>query len=142
LAEFADELLVFQRTPSSVDARDNRETDPDSFKNNVASHPGWWRERNKNFANHIECTDPLPDVNLVSDGWTEIGTYITLVGHPANITMENVREYVEGLHARDYPRTERIRQRTKEIVKDKDTAEALQAWYPSWCKVRIDLNVD
>lgn len=38
------------------------------------------------------------------------------------------------LHALDHPRQERIRNRVKEIVKDPATAEALQAWYPGWCK--------
>lgn len=45
LAKYAKELYVFQRTPSSVDVRNNRETDPSTW-HEIASKPGWQRERN------------------------------------------------------------------------------------------------
>lgn len=45
LAKHAKELYVFQRTPSSVDVRNNRNTDPSTWKE-IASKPGWQKERN------------------------------------------------------------------------------------------------
>jgi cyclohexanone monooxygenase len=42
LAESAEQLYVFQRTPSTVGARNNRPTDPDWF---ASLKPGWQRER-------------------------------------------------------------------------------------------------
>jgi cyclohexanone monooxygenase len=39
LARACRELYVFQRTPSSVDVRDNRRTDPEWFA--TIATPGW-----------------------------------------------------------------------------------------------------
>ena len=47
LGAHAKELLVFQRTPSSVDLRGNSATDEDWYKN---QEPGWQRKRRENFA--------------------------------------------------------------------------------------------
>ena len=46
LARDAKHLYVFQRTPSSVDARDNAPTDPEWVK---TLQPGWQAERQRNF---------------------------------------------------------------------------------------------
>ena len=48
--------------------------------------------------------------------------------------MDNVTQHIGELHALDYPRQERIRQRAAEVVKNQDTAEKLKAQYPGWCK--------
>ncbi|MDE0349130.1 MAG: NAD(P)/FAD-dependent oxidoreductase, partial [Gammaproteobacteria bacterium] len=47
VGEHAKELYVFQRTPSSVDARGNSPTDEDWYR---SLQPGWQRERRENFA--------------------------------------------------------------------------------------------
>ncbi|KAK1064881.1 hypothetical protein LTR74_008313 [Friedmanniomyces endolithicus] len=49
LAKWSKELYIFQRTPSSVDRRDNRDTDPATWKSEVATGEGWQRERSRNF---------------------------------------------------------------------------------------------
>lgn len=46
IGEWAKQLYVFQRTPSSVDVRNNRPTDPEWLK---SLKPGWQRERMINF---------------------------------------------------------------------------------------------
>ncbi|MEJ0066478.1 MAG: hypothetical protein WDM85_14600 [Caulobacteraceae bacterium] len=46
LGEWAKELYVFQRTPSSVDVRNNAETDPAWA---ASLEPGWQRRRQDNF---------------------------------------------------------------------------------------------
>ncbi len=46
VGEYAKQLYVFQRTPSSVDVRGNKPTDPDWAK---TLQPGWQRERRENF---------------------------------------------------------------------------------------------
>ena len=46
LGEAAKQLYVFQRTPTSVDARNNRPTDPEWVKTLT---PGWQRRRMDNF---------------------------------------------------------------------------------------------
>ena len=63
----AKQLYVFQRTPSSVDLRGNKPTDPEWVK---SLKPGWQRARRENFAD-IVVGRPFED-DLVNDGWTDI----------------------------------------------------------------------
>lgn len=134
LAKWAKELYVFQRTPSSVDVRGNRDTDPEDFKKDIANKNGWQRERQLNFQAFLNNLDPKPEVDLVKDQWSAAPSYSALMGSNKPVTIETVQQHVGELHAMDYPRTERIRQRAAEIVKDQNTAASLQAWYPTWCK--------
>ena len=62
LAEAAEHLYVFQRTPSSVDIRGNRPTDPDWAEN---LHDGWQEERISNF--NILVGGGHQEVDLVND---------------------------------------------------------------------------
>jgi cation diffusion facilitator CzcD-associated flavoprotein CzcO len=134
LAKWAKELYVFQRTPSAVDIRDNRPTDPEWYAREVQGKKGWQRERMENFNAHMTNTTSPPEIDMVSDGWTKMRSYGGLIGTTAKVTMENVPAHVGTLHALDFPRQERVRARVDEIVKDKTTAQKLKAWYPSWCK--------
>ena len=68
LARACRELYVFQRTPSSVDVRDNRPTDPEWFAE-IAT-PGWQQRWLENFT--ANQTGGLADEDLVMDGWTEL----------------------------------------------------------------------
>ncbi len=70
LGEYAKHLYVFQRTPSTVDARNNTATDQDWAK---SLQPGWQKERQRNFhAWTFEGMAPgQPD--YVCDFWTELG---------------------------------------------------------------------
>jgi cation diffusion facilitator CzcD-associated flavoprotein CzcO len=136
LAKWAKEVYVFQRTPSSVDVRQNSPTDPDWFNEQVGNKKGWQRERATNFNLFVTNTNPKPDVDLINDGWSKIAAYSALIGGPAALTLtpEGVPAYIGALHAMDYPRQESIRQRVASIVKDPSTAEKLKPYYPSWCK--------
>ncbi len=67
LGEAAEHLYVFQRTPSSVDERRNRHTDPDWA---ARLEPGWQQARIDNFSTLISGTPVEED--MVSDGWTDI----------------------------------------------------------------------
>ncbi|KAM4066542.1 pyridine nucleotide-disulfide oxidoreductase [Hirsutella rhossiliensis] len=134
LAKWAGHVLVFQRTPSAVDERGQRETDPEAWQAMTAS-PGWWRARNNNW-NSIICGYPAED-NLVNDAWSAIGAYKHLVGgpHEQPVGLQGVVGLIQRALAIDAPRMERLRRRVDDIVtKDAATAEALKAWYPSWCK--------
>ena len=67
LGRYAKHLYVFQRTPSSVDVRGNKPTDPDWVRTLT---PGWQKRRMENFNTMFSG---LPqDEDLVSDGWTDI----------------------------------------------------------------------
>ncbi|KAK0778195.1 hypothetical protein LTR91_013121 [Friedmanniomyces endolithicus] len=58
-------------------------------------------------------------------------SYSALVGSPRPVTMESIQEYVGELHKIDYPRSERVRKRCEEIVKDQANARRgiLGTWY-------------
>ncbi|KAF5392337.1 hypothetical protein D9757_001554 [Collybiopsis confluens] len=134
LAKWADHLYVFQRTPSQVDTRGQRETDMEWFKSNVGNTKGWQRLRIENFCMNMMNKQPRPSVNLVDDEWTNMSTYRALTGGYDNVTPDNIGAYLKQLHTEDLPRSERIRARVSEIVKDSRTAESLKSWYPGWCK--------
>src|SRR3546814_20784567 len=58
-------LYLFQRTPSAVDERGNRPTDPVWVK---SLRPGWQTERMWNF--YAMISGKPQEVDLVNDGWT------------------------------------------------------------------------
>ncbi|MDA0372111.1 MAG: NAD(P)/FAD-dependent oxidoreductase, partial [Actinobacteria bacterium] len=67
LGEYAKELFVFQRTPSSIDVRNNRPTDPEWAD---SLEPGWQQERMDNF--NALVSGGFAEIDLVNDGWTDI----------------------------------------------------------------------
>ena len=125
LAQTAEQLVVFQRTPSTVDIRANRPTDPDW----VASlEPGWQRKRMENFTAIVSGISQEED--LVNDRWTDV--WGRLWTRPAGAT-EGI-DPAELMQLADYEKMEDIRARVDEIVTDKATAEALKPWYNLFCK--------
>jgi len=130
LGEGADELFVFQRTPSSIDVRNNRPTDPAWVE---SLQPGWQTERMQNF-NALVSGQPQP-VDLVDDGWTDIiGKLLVRIqrdGKDADLSPEGLGRAME---LADFEKMEEIRQRAQEIVDDPGTAESLKPWYRQFCK--------
>ena len=70
LGKHARRLFVFQRTPSSVDERNNVPT-TQSFVQEFMSKPGWQKERMDNFTTLTQTNKPT-DIDLINDGWTKI----------------------------------------------------------------------
>jgi len=129
LARDAKQLFVFQRTPSSVDERGNRPTDPEWVKTLT---PGWQKRRRDNF--NILVSGAHQDEDLVSDGWTDI---IRNLGGllPTNIGDDLSPEArAEMMEIADFKKMNQVRARVDRIVKDKATAEALKPWYRQFCK--------
>ena len=124
LAETAKQLLVFQRTPSAIGPRGQRMTDPEWFKQ-MASKPGWQKERIENFTGMI--TGKNPPVDMVQDGWTH------LLGTDTRRLAANEEE-AEFLELLDFKNMDEIRARVDEIVQDRETAEGLKPWYKQSCK--------
>ena len=126
----ADQLFVFQRTPSSIDVRNNRPTDPEWA---ASLEPGWQTERMQNF-NALVSGQPQP-VDLVDDGWTDIiGKLLVRIqreGEDADLSPEGIGRSME---LADFEKMEEIRRRAQEIVDDPATAEALKPWYRQFCK--------
>ena len=124
LAEAAKHLYVFQRTPSSVSPRDQRETDPDWFRE-MTSHPGWHDRRRENFiANTI---GEQPEDDLVQDGWTKMFR-VDVKQEPAD------EAEAAALKQLDFDLMDAVRQRIDDVVEDPATAEALKPWYGVSCK--------
>ena len=125
LGRTAQHLYVFQRTPSSVAARDNSRTDPQWW---ASLEPGWQQRRLENFT--AQFTADLPPDDLVHDGWT--------------VLARNVRErFVASggaadpgalLEQADLETMADIRERISRIVEDPATAEALKPWFSLYCK--------
>ena len=133
LGRDAQRLYVFQRTPSSVDARSNPSTDPDWA---ASLQPGWQEERKRNFHNWSPFVGVVfGEPDLVCDFWTELGRNLTarIAGSddPASVTIEQIMAFREE---EDYKIMERLRRHVGEIVEDPDTAEALKPYYRFMCK--------
>ena len=122
LARAAEELFVFQRTPSAVGVRNNGPTDAEWFQGLA---PGWQAERIENFTHTV--TGVQPEKNLVGDGWTEV-MWVNTQKLP-----ESEAEAAE-LERNDYETMETIRQRVDQLVDDPDTASKLKPWYSKNCK--------
>lgn len=135
LSKYAGELFVFQRTPSGVDQRDQKDLDTKAWEEVTNNNSkGWWQDRNANYAGW--CNGERTGNNLVNDAWTTIETYHVLTGGPHEnpLSMEEVPGHIGRTLAMDAPRNERLRKRVEELVTVKETAAKLKAWYPSWCK--------
>lgn len=130
LARACKELYVFQRTPSSVDVRDNRPTDPEWFAS-IAT-PGWQQRWLENFT--ANQTGELPDEDLVMDGWTDIAR--RLRARIAAIPQEELtpERMMEAYEECDFEKMEEIRARVDALVEDAETARGLKAWYRQLCK--------
>ncbi|KAH6716476.1 hypothetical protein BKA61DRAFT_631781 [Leptodontidium sp. MPI-SDFR-AT-0119] len=133
-AKYAGELYVFQRTPSAVDFRGNRDTDPEEWKTKIASKKGWQTARRNNFQAFTEGKANLPEENLANDAFTKMPTASGAWGGPLEVKPEDVESYLSMMHEDDAVRSNRVRQRALDVVKDQETAKKLQAWYPTWCK--------
>jgi cyclohexanone monooxygenase len=126
VGKHAQHLYVFQRTPSSVDLRGNAPTD---YSWAQTLEPGWQRARRHNFADIIEGR-PF-EVDLVSDGWTDI--FRTLSGGARANAAKGLNP-LEGAELADMAKMNKIRRRVDETVQDQATAEALKPWYRQFCK--------
>ena len=158
IGESAKELFVFQRTPSSIDVRNNRPTDTEWLLN---QKPGWHQKRRDNFETLLTGGQVKKD--LVSDGWTEafrllfgnlrdkapsrfkIGIWALMSVFSIDMYKSGFRKFMtkkvsdymdlaNALQIADYQKMEMVRARAEEIVNDKETAESLKPYYNQFCK--------
>ena len=128
VGEAAKQLYVFQRTPSSIDVRANRKTDPEWA---ASLKPGWQKERMDNF--NILCSGGVVEEDLVKDGWTEIiRNLISMANYRGEDT--NWDEVPQLMEIADFQKMEQIRARAAELVEDPQTAESLKPYYRQFCK--------
>jgi len=124
----AQHTFVFQRTPSTVDVRDNRPTESAWA---ASLQPGWQQRLMDDFLATV--TGEATGEPLIRDGWTA--------------TARLQRQYMSGRDREgaspdaavtdeiaDAMTMNRIRARVEQIVDDEATAEALKPWYRYMCK--------
>ncbi len=129
LGEAADKLYVFQRTPSSIDVRNDHLTDPAWAK---SLKTGWHKERMENFNTLV--SGGYAEEDLVNDGWTEIiRNLLTMVNFKDGPKL-SPEELAEKMELADFQKMEQIRARVDEVVNDPATAASLKPWYRQFCK--------
>ncbi|HUO89886.1 MAG TPA: NAD(P)/FAD-dependent oxidoreductase [Rhizomicrobium sp.] len=109
LGKAAKELYVFQRTPSGIDFRNDRPTDPDWA---ASRRPGWQEARRMKAMRLREETEEQKAERALISREEKIRRQ-----ENANIDMMM-----------------RIHRRIDEVVHDKATADALKPWYMFMCK--------
>jgi cation diffusion facilitator CzcD-associated flavoprotein CzcO len=130
LARDAGELYVFQRTPSSVDVRDNRPIDPGWFAG-VAT-PGWQQRWLENFT--ANQAGGHADVDLVQDGWTDLSRRIRARLAALPPEQLNPAGMLAAYEQSDFEKMSEIRERAAAVVRDPAVADRLKAWYRQLCK--------
>jgi cyclohexanone monooxygenase len=128
LGAAAKHLYVFQRTPSSIDVRANRPTDPAWA---ASLEKGWQRRRMDNFNNLVSGIFEPED--LVNDGWTDIIGKLLLRLREASADG-GATNIMENLELADFEKMEQIRARVDTIIADPSTAGALKPYYRQFCK--------
>ena len=129
LGQTAKHLYVFQRTPSSIDVRANRPTDPQWVE---SLEPGWQRRRMENFS--ILTGGGYAEEDLVMDGWTEIIGKLLRGRFAADGAPADPQSIMRTLELVDFEKMEQIRARAQALVDDPATAEALKPYYRQFCK--------
>ncbi len=134
LGESAKQLYVFQRTPSGVDPRNDHDTD---MAWAASLEPGWQKRRQKDFTAILTGRGgrrgEIDQLDQFDDAWVEMGKIYRRRMREAgkDVPKEKVLEIFE---MSNFEKMENIRNRIDEIVKDKETAEALKPWYAFMCK--------
>ena len=132
LSAAAGELFVLQRTPSSIDIRNNHDIDPAWFGE---LEPGWQDQWLMNFT--TLQTGGFADEDLVKDGWTDLSQRIRdrmvemVNDDPSAFSRE---AFVAAYRDCDDEKMEEIRARVDSLVADDATADALKPWYRQLCK--------
>lgn len=158
LAADAKSLHVFQRTPSSIDVRNNTDIDAEWLK---SQSPGWHHKRRTNFESLLAGMPVKED--LVRDGWTE--AFRDIFGElrqyrPSGWRLllwslgwafssarkeRGIKQYLTdkamvemGLQKKmemaDFAKMEKVRARADSVVDNSETAESLKPYYRQFCK--------
>ena len=128
LAKIVKELYVFQRTPSSIDVRDQRETSVEEFAE-WSKKPGWAKARRARFARISEGRTAMKANDDYLAG--RVPDFKTRKKHAGDISPE---ELVQKQLDTNFRIMEQIRARVDAIVEDPVTAAALKPYYPYGCK--------
>ena len=128
IAKVVRSLHVFQRTPSTIDVRDQRATTPEEIET-WSKEPGWALARRERLA-------------TISSGRTALqGNDDFLAGKVTDFKVRkqyerelSQEEMIERQLDSNFRIMEQIRARIDTIVQDPKTAAALKPYYPYGCK--------
>ncbi|KAJ0423118.1 hypothetical protein BJY00DRAFT_310715 [Aspergillus carlsbadensis] len=118
VAKWAKDLYVFQRTPSSVDVRNNRPTEAGWAQSLPA---GWQQKRMENFT-AIISGEPVEE-DMVDDGWTAI---LSSLPGLWGTSTDDAEAAAARLQMADFRKMESVRARVDRVVQDPETAEQLK----------------
>ena len=128
IAKVVGQLVVFQRTPSTIDVRDQRATTREEIET-WSKEPGWARARRERLSR-------------ISSGRTALkGNDDYLSGKVADFRERrqydrqlSPQELIERQLNTNFRIMEQIRARVDSIVQDPKTSAALKPYYPYGCK--------
>ncbi|MFC3172779.1 flavin-containing monooxygenase [Novosphingobium bradum] len=129
LAAGAKHLHVFQRTPASIDFRDDRPTDPAWA---ASLTPGWQRRRIENFT--VLTSGGYAEEDLVQDSLTRSVATVNATFRRMRLAGEDVGDRKTFRQMADFRKMEAIRARVEAEVANPVWAEQLKPWYDQFCK--------
>ncbi len=128
IAKVVKELYVFQRTPSTIDVRDQRATTQEEIET-WSKEPGWARARRERLARISSGRTALKGNDDYLSG--KITDFKERRQYDRELSSE---ELMQRQLNSNFRIMEQIRARVDAIVKDPKTAEALKPYYPYGCK--------
>jgi cyclohexanone monooxygenase len=128
IAKVVKALYVFQRTPSSIDVRDQRATTPDEIET-WSKEPGWARARRERLARISSGRTALKANDDYLSG--KVADFRERRQYERELSPE---ELIQRQLNTNFRIMEQIRSRIDAIVKDPKTAAALKPYYPYGCK--------
>jgi cyclohexanone monooxygenase len=128
LAKVAGELYVFQRTPSTIDVRDQRATSPEEIQA-WRAEPGWARARRARFSKISAGRTAIQANDDYLAG--KVADFKERKQHDRRLSPQ---ELIAKQLDSNFRIMEQIRARVDAIVEDPETAEALKPYYPYGCK--------
>jgi cyclohexanone monooxygenase len=128
LAQHAEQVVLFQRTPSAVAPRHNRPTDVAWYRSLRA---GWQKERKDSFLATVRFQFPVQD--LVQDCWTDF--YVRVAQAVAGAKRAggpvDIPAVMQGV---DYMKMNEVRAHVEAVIRDPATAASSKPWYNFLCK--------
>ena len=131
LGRYAEHLYVIQRTPSSVDERNNPAPEP-GWVNSL--QPGWQQERLRNYQHGLIDGFAPGEQDQVCDIWTELNRNIHAEMEQLGWPELSIEQILDVRLQHDHRVMERLRRRVAKLVHDPQTAEVLKPYYRFLCK--------
>jgi cation diffusion facilitator CzcD-associated flavoprotein CzcO len=128
LSKIVKELYVFQRTPSTIDVRDQRSTTAEEIAE-WSTEAGWARARRARFAR----ISALRTAVKANDDYLA-GRVADFRERDPNAKRLSPEDFMQKQLDENFAIMEQIRGRVDAIVQDPKTAASLKPYYPYGCK--------